>query len=293
MRSTIELVDVTKAYGSNRAVDHISLSLGQGVTGLLGPNGAGKTTLLRMVATVLAPDTGTLRTLGSDPARPEGRLAIRRRLGYFPQEPGYYENLSAFAFVDYVAILKEMTDRRARHDDVRRVLSEVGLEDVMHKRIRSLSGGMRRRVILAQALLGHPELLVLDEPAAGLDPEQRLRFRETVSAIAEQHTVLLSTHQTDDVTALCQRVVVLDHGRVLHDGSPESLIDIARGRVWMAEHADAGALVSWRTSSGQRRLLGDPPAGATLAEPALEDAYLLLLGRPAAGASAGDPTKEA
>jgi len=292
MRSTIELVDVTKAYGSNRAVDHISLSLGQGVTGLLGPNGAGKTTLLRMVATVLAPDTGTLRTLGSDPASAEGRLAIRRRLGYFPQEPGYYENLSAFAFVDYVAILKEMTDRRARHDDVRRVLSEVGLEDVMHKRIRSLSGGMRRRVILAQALLGDPELLVLDEPAAGLDPEQRLRFRETVSAIAEHHTVLLSTHQTDDVTALCQRVVVLDHGRVLHDGNPDTLIDLARGRVWMAERADAAALVSWRTSSGQHRLLGDPPAGATLAEPALEDAYLLLLGRPAAGLSAAGSTRE-
>jgi len=290
--TTIDLVGLTKHYGSTRAVDGITLSLGRGVTGLLGPNGAGKTTLLRMVATVLAPDAGALRILGDDPADPDGRLSIRRRLGYFPQEPGYYDNLSAFAFVDYIAILKEMTDRRARHDDVRRVLTQVGLEDVMHKRIKSLSGGMRRRVILAQALLGDPGLLVLDEPAAGLDPEQRLRFRETVSAIAEHHTVLLSTHQTDDVTALCQRVVVLDHGRVLHDGSPDALIDLARGRVWLAEHPDPAALVSWRTSSGHHRLLGDPPAGAELVEPALEDAYLLLLGPSRAAEPGAVPTRE-
>lgn len=289
--TTVELVDVTKRYGSTRAVDGVSLCLGHGVTGLLGPNGAGKTTLLRMVATVLAPDSGTLRILGADPAEPDGRRAIRRRLGYFPQEPGYYDNLSAFAFVDYIAILKEMTDRRARHDDVRRVLTQVGLDDVMHKRIKSLSGGMRRRVILAQALLGDPGLLVLDEPAAGLDPEQRLRFRETVSAIAEHHTVLLSTHQTDDVTALCPRVVVLDRGRVLHDGSPDALTDLARGRVWLAEHADPSALVSWRTSSGQHRLLGDPPAGAELADPALEDAYLLLLGASSAAAPGAGATR--
>ncbi len=276
---TIQLADVTKSYGTTRAVDGITLSLGRGVTGLLGPNGAGKTTLLRIVATVLAAGGGAVRILGEDPSDPSGRLSIRRRLGYYPQEPGYYENLSAFGFVDYIAVLKEMTDRRSRHDDVRRVLAQVGLDDVTHKRIRALSGGMRRRVILAQALLGDPELLVLDEPAAGLDPEQRLRFRETVSAIAEHHTVLLSTHQTDDVTALCQRVVVLDHGRVLHDGSPDGLIDLARGRVWLAEHPDPRAVVSWRTSSGQHRLLGDPPDGAELARPALEDAYLLLLGR--------------
>jgi len=255
------------------------LEIPRGMFGLLGPNGAGKTTLLRIVATVLAPDRGEVRVLGHDPASADGRLAIRRRLGYFPQEPGYYTNLSAFDFVDYIAILKEMTDRRARRDEVRRVLTEVGLDDVMHKRIKTLSGGMRRRVIVAQALLGDPELLVLDEPASGLDPEQRLRFRETVSAVAEQHTVLLSTHQTDDVTALCQRVVVVDHGRILHDGTPESLVEQARGRVWLADQPDSSARLSWRTGSGQHRLIGDPPAGATLTEPALEDAYLLLVGR--------------
>jgi ABC-2 type transport system ATP-binding protein len=277
--STIELSDVTKTYGSTRAVDGMSVSFGRGVTGLLGPNGAGKTTLLRIIATVLAADSGTVNVLGEDPGDVSGRLSIRRRLGYFPQEPGYYDNLSAFDFVDYIAILKEMTERRARRDEVRRVLTEVGLDDVMHKRIKTLSGGMRRRVIVAQALLGDPELLVLDEPASGLDPEQRLRFRETVSAVAEQHTVLLSTHQTDDVAALCQRLVVVDHGRILHDGTPESLVEQARGCVWLADQPDSSARLSWRTGSGQHRLIGDPPAGATLTEPALEDAYLLLVGR--------------
>ena len=283
--STIELSEVTKTYGSTRAVDGMSVSFGRGVTGLLGPNGAGKTSLLRIIATVLAADSGTVRVLGEDPGEVSGRLSIRRRLGYFPQEPGYYDNLSAFDFVDYIAILKEMTDRLARRDEVRRVLTEVGLDDVMHKRIKTLSGGMRRRVIVAQALLGDPELLVLDEPASGLDPEQRLRFRETVSAVAEQHTVLLSTHQTDDVAALCQRVVVVDHGRILHDGTPESLVEQARGRVWLADQPDSSARLSWRTGSGQHRLIGDPPSGATLTEPALEDAYLLLVGRRAGTSS--------
>jgi ABC-2 type transport system ATP-binding protein len=276
--STIELSEVTKTYGSTRAVDAISVSFGRGVTGLLGPNGAGKTTLLRIIATVLAADSGTVNVLGEDPGDVSGRLSIRRRLGYFPQEPGYYDNLSAFDFVDYIAILKEMTQRRARRDEVRRVLTEVGLDDVMHKRIKTLSGGMRRRIIVAQALLGNPELLVLDEPASGLDPEQRLRFRETVSAVAEQHTVLLSTHQTEDVAALCQRVVVVDHGRILHDGTPDSLVEQARGRVWLADQPDSSAHLSWRTGSGQHRLIGDPPPGATLTEPALEDGYLLLVG---------------
>lgn len=278
--TTVDLAGVTKSYGSTRALDDITIAFGRGVTGLLGPNGAGKTTLLRILATVLAHDDGTVRVLGEDPGQVEGRLSIRRRLGYFPQEPGYYANLTIFEFVDYIAILKEMTVRDARHDEVRRVLAQVGLTDVKHKRIKALSGGMRRRMIVAQALLGSPELLVLDEPATGLDPEQRLRFRETVSAIAEHHTVLLSTHQTEDVAALCQRVVVVDGGRILHDSTPEALVELARGRVWLADAADPRARVSWRIGSGQHRLIGDPPPGATLAEPAIEDAYLLLIGRP-------------
>lgn len=276
--TTVRLDGVTKSYGSVRALDAVTLSIGPGVTGFLGPNGAGKTTLLRMIATVMAPDGGRLQILGEDPQHNEGRLAIRRKLGYFPQEPGYYQNLSAFAFVDYIAILKEHTDRAARRAEVRRVLELVDLGDVMHKKLKALSGGMRRRVIVAQALLGRPELLVLDEPTVGLDPEQRLRFRELVSKIAEQHTVVLSTHQTEDVAALCQRVVVMDKGQVHFDGTTAAMAEQASGRVWSAAEADPAARLSWRTGTGQHRLIGDPPAGSELVEPTIEDAYLLLLG---------------
>ena len=276
---TIAVEGVSKSYGSTVALDRVTLTIGDGVTGFLGPNGAGKTTLLRMLATVLAPDRGQLRLLGEDPRSHQGRLAIRRRLGYFPQEPGYYLNLSAFDFVDYIAILKEMTDRRTRRAEVLRVLDLVDLSAVRHKKIRSLSGGMRRRVVVAQALLGDPNLLVLDEPTVGLDPEQRLRFRELVSRVAERHTVVLSTHQTEDVAALCQRVVVMDHGIIRFDGTTGELADVAAGRVWSATESDPAARLSWRTGSGEHRLIGDPPAGSTLAQPTIEDGYLLLIGR--------------
>jgi ABC-2 type transport system ATP-binding protein len=275
---TVAVEGLSKSYGSTPALTDVNLSISSGVTGLLGPNGAGKTTLLRIVATVLAADAGRVRVLGEDPSRDDGRLSIRRRLGYFPQEPGYYQNFTAFEFVDYIAILKEMNDRRARHDDVRRVLSVVGLDDVMHKKIKKLSGGMRRRVIVAQALLGQPELLVLDEPTAGLDPEQRLRFREVVSSIAERQTVMLATHQTEDVAAMCQKVMVIDRGSVLFNGTPTDLTAQARGQVWLSDQPDPAAKVSWRTATGEHRVVGHEPHGAVAAEPTLEDGYLLLIG---------------
>src|SRR6476661_8545439 len=277
--STVIIRQVQKRFGSTRAVDGVDLEITPGITGLLGPNGAGKTTLLRMVATVLAPDAGSLRVLDADPASADGRLAIRRRLGYLPQELGFYRGFTAFDFVDYVAILKEMTDRRARHNEVRRVLEAVGMADLMHKRIRALSGGMRRRVAIAQALLGDPDLLVLDEPTAGLDPEQRLRFRELLSLRAGERTVLLSTHQTDDVAALCQRVVAFDAGKVRFDGTPAGLAELARDRVWIASVRDPRAQLAWVTAEGLVRHVGDPPVGAQFVEPTVEDGYLLLTGR--------------
>jgi ABC-2 type transport system ATP-binding protein len=278
MTTTVELSGITKRFGRTAALAGVGFSTGPGITGLLGPNGAGKTTLLRILATVLAPDDGRLRLLGRDPSRPEERYRIRCGLGYFPQDPGLYPSFTAFEFVDYVAILKELTDRRARHDEVRRVLGLVGLEDRAGAKVRTLSGGMKRRVALAQALLGRPQLLVLDEPTAGLDPEQRLHFREVVSEIAEDRTVILSTHQTEDVAALCQRVVVLHEGRAHFDGSVGELTALADGRVWLADSRPVGARVAWRTADGHHRTVGDPPAGATLVEPTIEDGYLLLVG---------------
>ena len=276
--STIRVTDVHKKFGRTRALDGVSMDAGHGITGLLGPNGAGKTTLLRMVATVLAPDAGSLSLLGRDPQESRDRLEIRRRLGYMPQEPGFHRQFTAFEFVDYIAILKEMTDRDARHAEVARVLDLVGLSDVSSRKIKALSGGMRRRVALAQALLKDPELLVLDEPTAGLDPQQRLRFRDVVTRIADRQSVLLSTHQTEDVAALCERVVVIDQGRVHFDGTPRALAEQARGRVWIAPVRDPRARLAWRTGEGMHRHIGDAPDGADLVHPTLEDGYLLLVG---------------
>jgi ABC-2 type transport system ATP-binding protein len=195
-----------------------------------------------------------------------------------PQEPGFHRSFTAFDFVDYVAILKEWTDRRARHDEVRRVLSLVGLDEVMHKRIRALSGGMRRRVAIAQSILGAPDLLLLDEPTAGLDPEQRLRFRELLGAHASGATIVLSTHQTDDVAALCQRVIVMLGGQVAFAGTPAALAAVADDRVWIADERDPRAELAWVTSEGKVRHIGEPPARAKPAVPTVEDGYLLLSG---------------
>lgn len=276
---TVEIIDVHKRFGRTTAVAGLSFDAPAGITGLLGPNGAGKTTLLRMAATVLAPDAGQIRLLGWDPSVSDERLAIRRRLGYMPQEPGFHRSFTAFEFVDYIAILKEMTDRRARHDEVRRVLTLVGVDGVMDRKIKALSGGMRRRVALAQALLGDPDMLVLDEPTAGLDPEQRLRFREIVSERTSDRTVLLSTHQTEDVAALCPRVVVMLDGSALFAGTPKELTDIAAGRVWLAPERSPSARLSWRNPDGAHRNIGDAPSGADLVAPTLEDGYLLLVGQ--------------
>jgi ABC-2 type transport system ATP-binding protein len=278
MNASVELAGVRKTFRGAVALEDVSLQLEPGVTGLLGPNGAGKTTLLRIVATALGQDDGAVRVLGLDPAQPADRLEIRRRLGYLPQDSNVYSGFTAFAFVDYVAVLKEMTDRRTRHEEVRRVLDAVGLADRAHQRIRALSGGMRRRVGLAQALLGRPRLLVLDEPTVGLDPEQRLRFREVLAGLAPDTTVLLSTHLTEDVAALCSRVVVLDHGRVRFEGWTSELAAVANGHVWDADQAAADAVVAWRTPEGRFRNVGDPPPGADLVPPGPEHGYLLLTG---------------
>jgi ABC-2 type transport system ATP-binding protein len=256
----------------------VSFRLERGITGLLGPNGAGKTTLLRCLATVLAPDHGRIDVLGLDPDQPAQRTEIRRRIGYLPQEPGFYRNFTCFDFVDYLAILKEHADRDERHAEVRRVLELTGLADKATVKIRKLSGGMRRRLALAQSLLGSPAFLILDEPTAGLDPELRFRFRELLTDLATDRAVLLSTHQTEDVAAICDRVIVLSGGRVGFEGRPLELAGLAAGQVWMAAERPTGARVFWRTSDGRFRAVGAPPAGAELIEPTIEDGYLMLVG---------------
>jgi ABC-2 type transport system ATP-binding protein len=217
--------------------------------------------------------------LGCDPAEAAERVQIRRCLGYLPQELGYHRHFRVAAFLDYVAILKEITSARQRHAEVARVLAETGLEAVAGKPIRALSGGMRRRLGLAQALLGDPQLLVLDEPAAGLDPEQRLRFREMLSRLPGDRVVVLSTHQVDDVTAICSAVVVLLAGRVYFTGTPARLAALAAGKVWAADTRDGAAELSWRGGDGSWRHIGaQPPPGARQVTATAEDGYLLLSG---------------
>ncbi len=181
------------------------------------------------------------------------------------------------AFLDYVAILKEITGRRERAAEVARVLADTSLERYARRRIRTLSGGMRQRVGIAQALLGGPELLILDEPTAGLDPEQRLRFRELLSGLPGEPAIVLSTHQADDIAAICPQVIVLLQGKVHFSGTPAGLAGTAAGRVWAADERDAGAHLSWRGGDGRWRHIGeDAAAGAELVAPTVEDGYLLL-----------------
>jgi ABC-2 type transport system ATP-binding protein len=284
--NAIDLHGVTKSYGRTRALAGVDLAFDRGVTGLLGPNGAGKTTLLRIVATSIAADGGDVRLLGRDPHRSHGDLTeIRRELGYLPQELGYPSDMTAFGFVEYVAVLKEWNDRRRRLVEVRRVLDLVGLGHLATTKVAKLSGGQKRRVALAQSLLGDPRILVLDEPTTGLDPAQRAELRRTLSVVGGECAVLLSTHQTDDVAALCERVVVLAEGSVRFDGTVTDLVGTADGRVWLADEPGPDALVSWRTGTGRHHVVGGPrPAGAVPTEPTLEDAYLLMLGADARAA---------
>jgi ABC-2 type transport system ATP-binding protein len=274
---TVRLTGVGKKYGRTHALREVDLVLQPGVTGLLGPNGAGKTTLLRILATVLAPSEGRVQVLDLDPSDPAQRTEVRRRLGYLPQELGFPSGFTAFAFVDYLAVLKEWTSADARHAEVRRVLDLDGLADKAAKKVKTLSGGQRRRLALAQALIGQPALMLLDEPTTGLDPEQRASLRGVLAEAARTSTVLLSTHQTEDVAALCERVVVLDAGRICFNGTVRELLARADGCVWLDDDPHPAAVSSYRTGTGRYRNVADPaPPGAELVEPTLEDAYLLL-----------------
>jgi ABC-2 type transport system ATP-binding protein len=275
--ASVTVRGVSRRYGTIKALDSVDVSWERGITGLLGPNGAGKSTLLSILATVGEPDAGEVSVFGLDPQMRSERLEIRRQLGYLPQELGYHRYFTVGAFLDYVAILKELVDRRRRAEEVARVLAAVGMQRMARRRIRTLSGGFRQRLAIAQALLGRPQLLVLDEPTAGLDTEQRLHFRELLSNLPGDPVIVLSTHQVDDITAICPRVVVLLEGKVRFAGTPAALAETAAGRVWVADQRDSRAYVSWRDSDNRWRHIGDQlPGGSELVTPAVEDGYLVL-----------------
>lgn len=270
--------DLTASYGSVTALAGVSFEVGSGITGLLGPNGAGKSTLLRILATAQVPDYGSVRASGLDYDNQARLREARRNLGYMPQDPGFYPSFRVRSFVEHFALLKEIGDRKERAQEVERVLAAVGLAERSASRVRELSGGMRQRLALACATLGDPALLVLDEPTVGLDPEQRVRFREMIAALGASHTVILSTHQTDDIAAVCGRVLVLCEGTIRFDGTPRELAARAVGRVWVSEAREPSAVAGWATGDGSFRNIGDPPADADLAPATIDDGYLVVVG---------------
>jgi len=226
----IEVQGLTRGFGRATAVHDVELSVDRGVFGLLGPNGAGKTTLLRVLATVIPPSSGSVRLLGRDPAAHRERREIRRRLGYLPQQLGYYPNFTVFEFVEYFALLKEIPPARASRAAARAV-ERVHLGDRARAKLRTLSGGMLRRVGIAQAIVNDPGLLLLDEPTAGLDPEQRMEFRALLREIGESATVVVSTHLVEDVGIACDRVALMYDGRLVFHGSPGELTDRGHGHT--------------------------------------------------------------
>jgi ABC-2 type transport system ATP-binding protein len=218
--------ELTRRFGRTTAVAGVTLDAGPGVFGLLGPNGAGKTSLLRMLATVIPPTSGQVRLLGRDPGSYGQRRQIRRRLGYVPQNLGFYPGFTVVEFVEYFALLKEMPAASV-HRAVATAVERVELGDQARAKLRTLSGGMLRRVGIAQAIVNEPELLLLDEPTAGLDPAQRIAFRALLRDLGRRATVIVSTHLVEDVGAACTEVALMDRGRIAFRGTPDELA--ARG----------------------------------------------------------------
>ena len=286
MTPTIEAHDLVRSYGRFRALDGMELATYPASPASSAPTAPGRRPCCGCSPPCPASTPAACGSWARTRATRPAGCGSAARSATSPRTPASTRGFTAFEAVDYVAVLKEHTRTRARHDEVRRVLGLVGLSDVATKKVRALSGGMRRRLGLAQALLGTPELLVLDEPTVGLDPEQRIRFRDLVSEAGHGRTVVLSTHQTEDVAAVCSHVVVVNHGQTLFSGIVEELTAVAQGRVWHDDRRDPRAYTAWRLSGGVYHHVGDPPPGAEVVAPAIEDAYLLLLGPDAAESAA-------
>jgi ABC-type multidrug transport system ATPase subunit len=227
----LRISNLSKTYPNGvRALHDVTLSIPTGMFGLIGPNGAGKSTLMRTIATLQEPDSGSVTLNGLDVLREKEE--VRKILGYLPQEFGVYPRISAEAMLDHLAVLKGIVDRGARQRAVDRLLHQTNLHDVRKKKLGTFSGGMKQRFGIAQALLGDPRLIIVDEPTAGLDPEERLRFLNLLSAIGENIVVILSTHIVEDVSDLCQEMAIISEGRLLLTGRPQEAMRELEGKVW-------------------------------------------------------------
>ena len=280
--------------GGVKALDEVNLTIPNGMYGLLGPNGAGKSTLMRIVATLQAPTSGFVRFGDIDVIKDPG--ALRRVLGYLPQDFGVYPRVSALDMLDHLAVLKGVADRRLRREHVEGLLRQVNLWEHRNKALAGFSGGMRQRFGIAQALIGTPALIIVDEPTAGLDPEERNRFLNLLAEIGENVVVLLSTHIVADVADLCPAMAILSEGRIVREGAPAKLIAELAGRIWMksvdkAELAAVGQaypIISSRLFAGRTviHVLADenPGEGFSPTPGGLEDVYFSTLSRPARAA---------
>jgi len=282
--------DLFKTYPSGvQALKGVNLELSSGVFGLLGPNGSGKTTLMKIVATLLEPDSGTIEMNGADLIACKDHT--REMLGYLPQDFGLYPTLTAWQMLDYLAKLKGVTDRKERHSLVDALLERVNLGAERSHRLGEFSGGMRQRFGIAQALIGEPQLIIVDEPTAGLDPEERLRFHNLLSETANENTVvILSTHIVSDVSNLCTRMAIIRHGKILSACSPRQVVDELKESVWegtvsreqLPSFKSEFNVISSRTFDGDARVRviskGQRPHGEfTQATPVLEDYYFDLV----------------
>jgi ABC-2 type transport system ATP-binding protein len=284
----LEIKNLTHKYPNGvLALNDVNLTIGAGMFGLLGPNGAGKSTLMRVIATLQTPSSGSVRFGEIDVVKqPE---LLRRTLGYLPQDFGVYPRVSAEAMLDHLAVLKGLTNGKERRDAVQGLLNKVNLYNVRKKALAGYSGGMRQRFGIAQALLGDPKLIIVDEPTAGLDPEERNRFLNLLAAIGDDVVVILSTHIVEDVSQLCPRMAILAGGRLVREGSPEGLRQEIQGRVWRATIArEELEAVRQRYNVISERLVGgrtvihvaadsQPSPDFAAVEGGLEDVYFSTL----------------
>jgi ABC-2 type transport system ATP-binding protein len=279
----IKIENVTKIYpNGHQALNDLNLEISTGMFGLLGPNGAGKTTLMRILATLLRPTNGRISILGNDLSTSGGQDQTRNLLGYLPQETGLHPALTVEQELDYIAILKQISNGSARAKHIDKILEQVGLSQARRKKVNMLSGGMKRRLGIALALLGEPQLIIVDEPTAGLDPAERVRFRNLLHELAGDRIVILSTHIIEDVSQICTDLAVLHEGSLLFRGSPDELTKQAEGMIWITPETTDNAFIisSKRTNDGiENRVFSDtaPGLSSRLAMPTLEDAYLWLI----------------
>lgn len=278
----IELKHISKRYGEKIALDDISLTFSDGMYGLLGPNGAGKTTLMRIMASVLELDSGEIIVNG----KKNKQQNLRTQIGYLPQKFSFYKNLTVYESLEHVAYMKNV-EKRSIKGSINRVLDEVNLSEKRNAKIGTLSGGMVRRLGIAQAILGNPQLLIVDEPTAGLDPEERVRFRNLLSEICENRTVLISTHIVEDIEFMCENLIILSNGRILIEQKYEQILESVKGKLWEINRSDnvkhiaGGKIISKRREKDGficRIVSENAPESAISVSPTLEDAYLYYIG---------------